>query len=92
MVVLNCSLNFGNSGGPVLSWVDGEVRVVGIATQKHFKDILTLDENNAVENIRKSLETQTITDVPEYEIDSVCRQKITKKSPCPVRFHCICSH
>ena len=89
MVVLNCSLNFGNSGGPVLSWVDGEVRVVGIATQKHFKDILTLDENNAVENIRKSLETQTITDVPEYEIDCLCRQKITKKIPmsCQVSLH-----
>ena len=39
MAVLNCSLNCGNSGGPVLSWVDGEVRVVGVATQKHFSRI-----------------------------------------------------
>ena len=87
--VLNCSLNSGNSGGPVLSWVDGEVRVVGIATQKHFKEILTLDEMNTIENIRKSLQTQTITDVPEYEIDCLCRQKITKKIPmsCQVSLH-----
>ena len=65
-VVLNCSLNSGNSGGPVLSWVYDEVRVVGIATQKHFKEILTLDEINAVENIRKSLETRSISDVLEH--------------------------
>ena len=83
--VLNCSLNCGNSGGPVLSWVDGEVRVVGIATQKHFKEILTLDEINTIENIRKSLQTKTITDVPEYEID----RKITKQIPmsCQVSLH-----
>ena len=87
--VLNCSLNSGNSGGPVLSWVDGEVRVVGIATQKHFKEILTLDEMNTIENIRKSLQTQTITDVPEYEIDYLCHQNITKKIPlsCQVSLH-----
>ena len=67
-VVLNCSLNSGNSGGPVLSWVYDEVRVVGIATQKHFKEILTLDEINAVENIRKSLETRIISDVLEHDV------------------------
>ena len=85
MTVLNCSLNSGNSGGPVLSWVDGEVRVVGIATQKHFKEILTDDEMDTIDNIRKSLQTKTITDVPEYEID----RKITKQIPmsCQVSLH-----
>ena len=67
-VVMNCSLNSGNSGGPVLSWVYDEVRVVGIATQKHFKEILTLDEINVVENIRKSLETRIISDVLEHDV------------------------
>ena len=87
--VLNCSLNSGNSGGPVLSWVDGEVRVVGIATQKHFKEILTLEEMNTIENIRKSLQTQTITDVSEYDIDYLCLQNITKEIPmsCQVSLH-----
>ena len=87
--VLNCSLNSGNSGGPVLSWVDGEVRVVGIATQKHFKEILTLEEMNTIENIRKSLQTQVITDVTEYEIEILSHQKITKKIPmsCQVSLH-----
>ena len=89
MAVLNCSLNSGNSGGPVLSWVDGEVRVVGIATQKHFKEILTLEEMNTIENIRKSLQTQVITDVTEYEIEILSHQKITKKIPmsCQVSLH-----
>ena len=83
--VLNCSLNSGNSGGPVLSWVDGEVRVVGIATQKHFKQILSQDERIAIKDIRESLQTQAITDVPEYEID----RKITKQIPisCQVSLH-----
>ena len=67
--VLNCSLNSGNSGGPVLSWVDGEVRVVGIATQKHFKEILTLDEINTIEDIRESLQTHTISDVQERDVN-----------------------
>ena len=85
MAVLNCSLNSGNSGGPVLSWVDGEVRVVGIATQKHFKQILSQDERIAIKDIRESLQTQAITDVPEYEID----RKITKQIPisCQVSLH-----
>ena len=69
MAVLNCSLNSGNSGGPVLSWVDGEVRVVGIATQKHFKEILTLDEINTIEDIRESLQTHTISDVQERDVN-----------------------
>ena len=68
MAVLNCSLNSGNSGGPVLSWVNGQLKVVGIATQKHFKEILTLDERMAIEKIRKSLQTHAITDMPDYAV------------------------
>ena len=60
IVVLNCSLNSGNSGGPVLRWVSGDLKVVGVATQKHIKEILTLHERARIEKIRKSLETSTI--------------------------------
>ena len=42
LVVLNLSLNSGNSGGPVLCWIANQLKVVGVATQKHFKEILTL--------------------------------------------------
>jgi len=66
MIVLNCSLNSGNSGGPVLHWVSGQLKVVGVATQKHFKEILTFEERDTIEKIRKSLETCAIPDVPDY--------------------------
>jgi len=66
MVVLNCSLNSGNSGGPVLCWVNGELKVVGVATQKHFKEILTSEEMETIKNIRESLQTKAISDVPDH--------------------------
>ncbi|KAL9950305.1 hypothetical protein ACROYT_G042784 [Oculina patagonica] len=66
VAVLNCALNSGNSGGPVLCWVKGQLRVVGVATQKHIKDILTLEEMKTIERIRKSLQTHAIPDVPEH--------------------------
>ena len=66
MIVLNCSLNSGNSGGPVLCWINGKLKVVGVATQKHFKEILTLEERQTIENIRESLQTHAIPDVPNY--------------------------
>ena len=89
MAVLNCSLNSGNSGGPVLSWVDGELRVVGIATQKHFKEILTLDEINTIENIRKSLQTHTISDVQEHDVNYLSRGAFLRGIPtsCHISLH-----
>ena len=73
MAVLNCSLNCGNSGGPVLSWVDGEVRVVGVATQKHFSRILTRAEMKVIENLRESMQAQTISDVQECDVKALSR-------------------
>ena len=67
MAVLNCSLNFGNSGGPILCWVKGRLKVVGVAAQKHFKEILTLDERERIEKIRESLQTSSITSVADNE-------------------------
>ena len=81
MAVLNCSLNCGNSGGPVLSWVDGEVRVVGVATQKHFKEILTPDEIEVIENLRKSLQTQTISDVRECDVKYLSDGSLYERIP-----------
>ena len=68
MIVLNCSLNSGNSGGPVLRWVNGQLKVLGVATQKHFKEILTLEEMETIKKIRESLQTSAITDVPDSDI------------------------
>ena len=60
MAVLNCSLNSGNSGGPVVSWINNQLKVVGMATQKHFKEILTPEERIVIERIRESMQTCTI--------------------------------
>ena len=65
MAVLNCPLNSGNSGGPVLCWVEGQLKVVGVATQKHFKNILTLNEQETIEQIRKMLQTCVIPEDSE---------------------------
>ena len=68
--VLNCALNGGNSGGPILCWVEGQLKVVGVAVQKHFKGILTSEEMSKIEKIRKSLQTSTILGVSDEEIRS----------------------
>ena len=68
LVVLNLSLNSGNSGGPILCWVGNQLKVVGVATQKHFKEILTLEEREKIEQIRKSMETKDINDISDKEI------------------------
>ena len=65
MAVLNCPLNSGNSGGPVLCWVEGQLKVVGVATQKHFKKILTPDEQVTIEQIREMLQTCVIPEDSE---------------------------
>ena len=66
MAVLNCPLNSGNSGGPVLCWVEGQLKVVGVATQKHFKDILTLSERMTVAAIQEKMQASVIPHVSEY--------------------------
>ena len=52
MTVLNCSLNSGSSGGPILCWVSGQLKVVGVAMQKHVKEILTLEEQGKIKKFR----------------------------------------
>ena len=85
MAVLNCSLNPGNSGGPVLCWVKGQLKVVGIATQKHFKEILTLEERTKIEKIRKSFQTSVIPSVSDEAIKyaSAERERSNDFSPRP---------
>ena len=68
--VLNCSLNSGNSGGPILCCINGQLKVVGVAVQKHFKDILTVEERLKIEKIRESYQTSTISGVSDEEIRS----------------------
>ena len=75
LAVLNCSLNSGNSGGPIVCWNKGQLNVVGVATQKHFKEILTLEERAKIEKIRQSLQTITIPSVPDDAIERTLGQR-----------------
>lgn len=67
MTVLNCPLNSGNSGGPVLCLVKGKPKVVGVVRQKHIKDILTLDERHTIAKIEETFQTSIIPDTTEFE-------------------------
>ena len=83
--VLNCSLNSGNSGGPILCWNKGQLNVVGVATQKHFKKILTSEEMEKIEKIRKSLQTSTIPSVPDDVLKWATYERgsyATRPDPC----------
>lgn len=86
LTVLNCSLNHGNSGGPVLAWVGGQVRVVGIAIQKHIKDILTPNERLTIEKIKNSLQTHTISDVSDCFLERIYTQREIPEA-CQVSIH-----
>ena len=73
LAVLNLSLNSGNSGGPILHWIVNQLKVVGVATQKHFKEILTFEERDKIEKIRKSMETNDISNISEENITHFSR-------------------
>ena len=78
MAVLNCPLNSGNSGGPVVCWVEGQLKVIGIATQKHFKEILTVGERQTIEKIREMLQTSVIPEegeLKQIEDDIKCQKE-----------------
>ena len=68
LVVLNLSLNSGNSGGPILCWIANQLKVVGVATQKHFKEILSFEERDKIEKIRQSLQTSSMSDFSDDAI------------------------
>ena len=48
LVILNCSLSSGDSGGPVLCRINGALKVVGVVKQKHTQEILTEDQITAI--------------------------------------------
>ena len=68
LVVLNLSLNSGNSGSPILCWIGNQLKVVGVAIQKHFKTFLTLDEMKIIGKIQESMETNDICGILDNEI------------------------
>ena len=62
LIVLNCVVNPGNSGSPVLRRIDDDIKVVGVVAQKHKKEILTLEELSTLEEERSTLQTNCASD------------------------------
>ena len=62
LIVLNCVVNPGNSGSPVLRRIDGDLKVVGVVAQKHKKDILTVEEISILEEERSTLQMKCASD------------------------------
>ena len=60
--VLNCDLNGGNSGSPVLRRIGDDIKVVGVVSQKHKKEILTLEEISILEEERSTLQMNCASD------------------------------
>ena len=62
LIVVNCVVNPGNSGSPVLRRIGDEIKVVGVVSQKHKKEILTLEEISILEEERSTLQTNSASD------------------------------
>ena len=62
LIVLNCVVNPGNSGSPVLRRIGDDIKVVGVISQKHKKEILTLEEISILEEERSTLQTHSASD------------------------------
>ena len=85
LTLLNCSLNNGNSGGPLLPLVDKKgVKVVGVVKQKHIKDILKREELAIIHKIEESLQTSSITDLKDRKMKGAeqVRKDGEKPDPC----------
>ena len=63
LVIINCSLSSGNSGGPVLRRKDGQLRVVAVVKEQHIKHFLTLEVIE--EMVKDKTETVTVSDVQD---------------------------
>ena len=62
LIVVNCVVNPGNSGSPVLRRIGDDIKVVGVVAQKHKKEILTLEELSILEEERSTLQTNSASD------------------------------
>lgn len=82
LVVLNCPVSHGNSGGPLLNRDNNEVKVVGVVSKKQTKDILTPDERKTIEKIKESLQTSDITDLKHTRGAEEVRKKGERPDPC----------
>ena len=63
LAIINGSLSPGNSGGPVLRRIDGQLRVVGVVKEQHIKHFLT--QELVEEMVKDKMDTATVSDVQD---------------------------
>ena len=63
LAIINGSLSPGNSGGPVLRRIDGQLRVVGVVKEQHIKHFLT--QELIEEMVKDKMDTATVSDVQD---------------------------
>ena len=63
LAIINGSLSPGNSGGPVLRRIDGQLRVVGVVKEQHIKHFLT--QELIEEMVKDKMDTVTVSDVQD---------------------------
>lgn len=62
LVLDSPATSHGCSGGPVMQWIKGEIKVVAALKEKLKKDILPVEELERFEHMRSSFSTSSITD------------------------------
>lgn len=67
VTVLDCPVSHGCFGSPVLRWINGEMKVVGVIVEKHKKDILTEEDQIQIGKIRKSHGAATIAGATDHQ-------------------------
>ena len=75
LAIINCSLNSGNSGGPVLRRKDGQLRVVAVVKERHIRHFLTPEVIE--EMVKDKMEPVTVSDVQDGATRSA--QKLNTK-------------
>ena len=62
LVLDSPATSHGCSGGPVMQWIKGEIKVVAVLKEKLKKDILPVEELERFEDMRSSFSASSITD------------------------------
>lgn len=57
-IPLECPLNSGNYGSPVLRWINDQLRVVGVVTRKNVLEVDTLVKRDGIQNAPQSNHTR----------------------------------
>ena len=67
LVPLECPLDSGNYGSPVLCWISGRLKVVGMITQKNIKEIQIQNCRDRIKCVEESLQIIASHQLQSYQ-------------------------